>query len=620
MALTKLTTTLNKISSLATTIRGQATTVKAAFDYDVNVVKDFINDTLTEEADALDAENVKLTGDQTLDGIKTFTSSPIVPTPTADLHASTKKYVDDNYTSKNEITTNRKLSANGDFSGTWNGHKMVETDPGIQTEVNQRLVIGNDYRPSVLVNGSFQVPMPVTEGFGLSIWNAWAVYSALATVSVSQLPTGGARISNSTRDRNLTNIHQNITIPTELKGKTITLSVKIKCSVTNQYARIAIVYGDDESHVIGFITPTLNTTDTVYTVTCSIPLDTSSIKVGICLSARFTDVGSHPWGINGTYFEACDVDISWMKLEVNDHATPFIPKSYKQELLACSDNLGVAPNILINGDFRVWQRGVSFLSLDSGYSADRWHIGNSGDANIKITKGTGSASGFRIEEYSAVGNATAYTTISQFIEDYASLVNKRVTLSVQVTLDSGVAPAILFIADSTKTVSIDIPSSGVYTISSTIDSNTSMIRVGVQFNRQNLAVGKGLTIKWIKLEVCDHATPFIPKSYGEELLACQRYYQSVIAVPNIATSQRTSGIYLPGQRFNVQMRVAPVVTIMSMNGTVGKISSSTTGQDVSDGCFALTVSTDRFSFVKSTTSIPDDSIGYQYSFTADAEI
>ena len=37
---------------------------------------------------------VKLTGDQTIDDIKTFTSSPIVPTPIADTQATNKKYVD----------------------------------------------------------------------------------------------------------------------------------------------------------------------------------------------------------------------------------------------------------------------------------------------------------------------------------------------------------------------------------------------------------------------------------------------------------------------------------------------------------------------------------------------
>jgi len=39
---------------------------------------------------------VALIGDQTVAGIKTFSASPIVPTPTTDMQASTKKYVDDN--------------------------------------------------------------------------------------------------------------------------------------------------------------------------------------------------------------------------------------------------------------------------------------------------------------------------------------------------------------------------------------------------------------------------------------------------------------------------------------------------------------------------------------------
>jgi len=39
---------------------------------------------------------VKDTGNQTVAGVKTFSSSPIVPTPTTDMQTSTKKYVDDN--------------------------------------------------------------------------------------------------------------------------------------------------------------------------------------------------------------------------------------------------------------------------------------------------------------------------------------------------------------------------------------------------------------------------------------------------------------------------------------------------------------------------------------------
>lgn len=39
---------------------------------------------------------VKNSGNETIAGVKTFSSSPVVPTPTTDMQASTKKYVDDN--------------------------------------------------------------------------------------------------------------------------------------------------------------------------------------------------------------------------------------------------------------------------------------------------------------------------------------------------------------------------------------------------------------------------------------------------------------------------------------------------------------------------------------------
>ena len=43
----------------------------------------------------VDSSIVKLMGNQTIEDVKTFTSSPIVPTPTTDFQVATKKYVDD---------------------------------------------------------------------------------------------------------------------------------------------------------------------------------------------------------------------------------------------------------------------------------------------------------------------------------------------------------------------------------------------------------------------------------------------------------------------------------------------------------------------------------------------
>lgn len=47
----------------------------------------------------VDAEVVHNTGNETIAGVKTFSSSPIVPTPTTNFQASTKKYVDDEVSS-----------------------------------------------------------------------------------------------------------------------------------------------------------------------------------------------------------------------------------------------------------------------------------------------------------------------------------------------------------------------------------------------------------------------------------------------------------------------------------------------------------------------------------------
>lgn len=64
-----------------------------------NVTADNVGDALEENAqaiDGIDSQSVKLTGNQTVAGVKTFSSSPVIPeTPTQDTQAASKGYVDD---------------------------------------------------------------------------------------------------------------------------------------------------------------------------------------------------------------------------------------------------------------------------------------------------------------------------------------------------------------------------------------------------------------------------------------------------------------------------------------------------------------------------------------------
>ncbi|MGN6715299.1 hypothetical protein, partial [Anaerocolumna jejuensis] len=62
--------------------------------------------------------------------------------------------------------------------------------------------------------------------------------------------------------------------------------------------------------------------------------------------------------------------------------------------------------------------------------------------------------------------------------------------------------------------------------------------------------------EWIKLEVNDHATPFIPRSYGEELAMCKRYYEA----GDISFAVAKGVVYEPLSKFSVEKRIIPTLT------------------------------------------------------------
>ncbi len=70
---------------------------------------------------AVDTEVIHNTGNETVDGVKTFSSSPIVPTPTNGTDATNKSYVDSaaaSGTPDADATTKGKVQLAGDLSGT----------------------------------------------------------------------------------------------------------------------------------------------------------------------------------------------------------------------------------------------------------------------------------------------------------------------------------------------------------------------------------------------------------------------------------------------------------------------------------------------------------------------
>lgn len=84
----------------------------------------------------------------------------------------------------------------------------------------------------------------------------------------------------------------------------------------------------------------------------------------------------------------------------------------------------------------------------------------------------------------------------------------------------------------------------------------------------------GGTIKWAKLEIGAVATPFVPKTYGEELSECIRYYQKV----SIRFTLYGNAVSGTSYTFNIPyypMRVKPTIT-----PSVQYISGATNPQSV----------------------------------------
>jgi hypothetical protein len=97
--------------------------------------------------------------------------------------------------------------------------------------------------------------------------------------------------------------------------------------------------------------------------------------------------------------------------------------------------------------------------------------------------------------------------------------------------------------------------------------------------------GATFYITGVQLEAGTTASPFEYRQYGTELALCQRYYCKSYQIETAPTTSTTSGCYGViagattllfggGNKWPVQMRATPTVTIYSQTGTSGKLTVS----------------------------------------------
>ena len=284
-------------------------------------------------------------------------------------------------------------------------------------------------------------------------------------------------------------------------------------------------------------------------------------------------------------------------------------------------------NLIINGAMQVAQRGTSFSFAHDGttsaYTLDRFYCitGNSDEWDCTVTQDSDAPSGFSSCLKVTTGTAETsvgadeYYYLQHRIEaqnlqhlDFGSSTAKKLTLSFWIKSSiTGTYAVMFYRQDSTrtinatytidsantweyKTITIDGDTTGAiandngqgisiyWGFASGTDYNSTVSSSWAAYAGTNLLGGQaangvvttaGATFQLtgVQLEVGEQATPFEHRSYGDELLRCQRYFHRIggstgsglyDAVGTGAVISTTQGfVNVP---LKVQMRAKPSVT------------------------------------------------------------
>ena len=274
---------------------------------------------------------------------------------------------------------------------------------------------------------------------------------------------------------------------------------------------------------------------------------------------------------------------------------------------AYSDGALSNRNAVINGNFDVWQRGISQTSSAYG-SDDRWANYNFGSTKVA------SQQGFTLGQTDVVGNPKYYSrTVVTSVAGAGNYVLKRQSVE-GVTTFSGETVTFTFWAkaDANKNIAVEFyqnfgsggsPSGLVFLPSQTVSLTTSWAKHSLTFDMPGLS-GKTLgtdgndslsfhfwfeagsdynsrtnslgqqsgtfDIAQVQLEVGDTATPFEHRSYGDQLRMCQRYYATDSFQSRMCGT--TSGDIGEMVQYPVQMRVQPTISFANLNYAVNSSS------------------------------------------------
>lgn len=270
-------------------------------------------------------------------------------------------------------------------------------------------------------------------------------------------------------------------------------------------------------------------------------------------------------------------------------------------------------NVIINGDFDIWQRGTNQTSNDYG-SDDRWaniHVGSTKThTQQKFTLGQTDVPGnpkyYSRTVVSSSAGASNFVYKSQRIEDVIKYAGETITLSFYAKADAskniatdflqdfgtggspsseitgiGVATHALTTSWQKFTVSVAIPSVSGKTLGNNGDDSSGLrfwFDAGSDFDAETDSLGQQsgtFEISRVQVEKGDVATNFENRSIGQEFALCQRYYYEDDGLRLLAISARTTFQALANSVITLPtaMRTTPTV-VLGSGGNVSGLSAT----------------------------------------------
>lgn len=298
--------------------------------------------------------------------------------------------------------------------------------------------------------------------------------------------------------------------------------------------------------------------------------------------------------------------------------------------------LGMGRNRLINGDFRVAQRGTNFqagANNDDTYNLDRWTLLSDGNDIVDVNQSNVAPTAGLFSIGLDVETVNKKFGIIQIIEqrNIVGMFNQPVTLSFSARTSGssiGNLKAVILAWNSTAdVVTSDVVSAwngdGVtptwaanwtaentpqnlapsntwarYSITATLDTaSTNNVAVFIWSDDMTTTLGDFLYVTDVQLEVGALATPFERKPFSQVVQECQRYFAKSYNLNIVPATVSTQGhvmvvvaaqfttIAYGGTRFPVEMRANPTMSFFDQSGNVnslqfiGNINGTITGVD-----------------------------------------